>query len=59
MARLEDGSDEKETRAPGTGLGLSLVYAVARLHQAVLSLADNAPGLRVTLEFQAAAPATV
>ena len=58
FVRLQGGSDEEEARAPGTGLGLSLVYAVARLHQAVLSLADNAPGLRVTLEFQAAATAT-
>jgi signal transduction histidine kinase len=36
---------------PGNGLGLSLVAAVARLHGAVLSLGDNAPGLRVTLRF--------
>jgi signal transduction histidine kinase len=54
FVRLQDRSPEDEARAPGTGLGLSLVYAVARLHQAGLSLADNAPGLRVTLEFQAA-----
>jgi signal transduction histidine kinase len=54
FVRLQDRSPEDEARTPGTGLGLSLVYAVARLHQAGLSLADNAPGLRVTLEFQAA-----
>lgn len=35
--------------SPGTGLGLSLVAAVARLHGAALDLDDNAPGLRVTL----------
>ncbi len=35
---------------PGSGLGLSLVAAVARLHQAQLELADAAPGLRVALE---------
>lgn len=35
----------------GTGLGLSLVAAVARLHGARLELSDNAPGLRVRLGF--------
>jgi signal transduction histidine kinase len=38
---------------PGTGLGLSLVAAVARLHGAALSLGDNAPGLVVRCEFPA------
>jgi signal transduction histidine kinase len=37
--------------SPGTGLGLSLVAAVARLHRATLELGDNAPGLRVTVTF--------
>ena len=41
--------------APGNGLGLSLVAAVAKLHGARLALADNAPGLRVTLTFAAGA----
>jgi signal transduction histidine kinase len=36
---------------PGAGLGLSLVSAVARMHDAKLELADNRPGLRVTLRF--------
>ena len=41
-----------ETRAtPGNGLGLSLVSAVARLHDAALELSDNRPGLRVSLIF--------
>jgi signal transduction histidine kinase len=35
----------------GSGLGLSLVAAIARLHGARLALEDNAPGLRVVLEF--------
>lgn len=35
----------------GTGLGLSLVSAVARMHDAELELADNHPGLRVTFRF--------
>jgi signal transduction histidine kinase len=38
----------------GTGLGLSLVAAIARLHHADLKLADNAPGLKVMLDFRAA-----
>jgi signal transduction histidine kinase len=36
---------------PGSGLGLSLVAAVAKLHGARLELLDNEPGLVVTLEF--------
>ncbi len=39
---------------PGNGLGLSLVQAVAKLHQATLTLGDAAPGLIVTLRFAAA-----
>lgn len=38
---------------PGNGLGLSLVDAVAKLHGATLALADNRPGLRVSLGFKA------
>ena len=36
---------------PGSGLGLSLVAAVAKLHGAQLILDDAGPGLRVTLRF--------
>lgn len=39
---------------PGSGLGLSLVAAVAQMHHAPLELGDNAPGLRVTLTFDVA-----
>ena len=35
----------------GSGLGLSLVAVVAKLHQAKVSLEDNRPGLRVVLDF--------
>jgi signal transduction histidine kinase len=38
-------------QAPGSGLGLSLVAAVARMHHAGLDLGDNHPGLRVVLRF--------
>lgn len=34
---------------PGSGLGLSLVAAVARLHGGAVSLEDNDPGLKVRL----------
>lgn len=37
---------------PGSGLGLSLVQAVAQLHRARIELADNQPGLRVRLDFE-------
>ena len=40
---------ETSRTAPGTGLGLSLVAAVARLHGGAVRLEDNAPGLRVVL----------
>jgi signal transduction histidine kinase len=40
----------------GSGLGLSLVAAIARLHEARLTLEDNAPGLRVVVQFHAARP---
>jgi signal transduction histidine kinase len=36
---------------PGSGLGLSLVKAIAALHQVSIELTDNDPGLRVLLRF--------
>jgi signal transduction histidine kinase len=42
---------EKSRTEPGTGLGLSLVQAVARLHGGAVRLEDNAPGLRVILRI--------
>lgn len=43
---------ESSRNSPGTGLGLSLVAAVARLHDAELELHDNGPGLRACLRFR-------
>jgi signal transduction histidine kinase len=37
---------------PGSGLGLSLVAAVARLHGGSIALEDNQPGLKVRLSFK-------
>lgn len=44
---------EQSRSRPGTGLGLSLVAAVARLHGGTLRLEDNAPGLRAVLSLPA------
>ena len=44
---------EPSRNAPGNGLGLSLVRAIARRHLGTVELADNRPGLRVRLEFPA------
>lgn len=48
---------ETSRNSPGTGLGLSLVAAVARLHGARLTLDDNAPGLKAAIHFPRRAPA--
>ena len=42
---------EASRNSPGTGLGLSLVAAVAHFHNAQLLLEDNAPGLKAILRF--------
>ncbi len=39
---------------PGSGLGLALVRAIAERHGARITLSDNAPGLRVVIEFATA-----
>lgn len=44
---------ERDHGAPGSGLGLSLVNAVVRLHQGQLELRSMAPGLRVSCTFSA------
>lgn len=49
FVRLESSRTE-----PGSGLGLSLVAAVARLHRGVLRIEDNAPGVRAVIDLPAA-----
>lgn len=42
---------DRSRQTPGNGLGLSLVAAVAALHDARLMLGDNKPGLKVDVQF--------
>jgi signal transduction histidine kinase len=42
---------EMSRSAPGSGLGLSMVAAVVRLHHGTIELSDAAPGLAVTIRL--------
>jgi signal transduction histidine kinase len=44
---------ERSRSTPGSGLGLALSAAVARLHEAKVDLSDARPGLRATIAFSA------
>jgi signal transduction histidine kinase len=48
---------EKSRSEPGSGLGLSLASAVARMHGGELKLEDNHPGLRSVIALPRAGPA--
>lgn len=48
---------EAARTTPGNGLGLSLVAAIAGLHDIALEPLDNAPGLRMRLTIPLASPA--
>jgi len=45
---------EKSRTEPGSGLGLSLVAAVARLHRGTFRIEDNVPGVRAVMDLPAA-----
>ena len=49
---------EQSRSQPGSGLGLSLASAVARLHGGELKLEDNHPGLRTVISLPRGAPGT-
>ncbi|WP_228518605.1 MULTISPECIES: HAMP domain-containing sensor histidine kinase [unclassified Gluconobacter] len=49
MVRLD-----RSRSVPGTGLGLSMVRAIVRLHGGQIRLLDNEPGLRCELNFPSA-----
>ena len=53
FGRFYRGAASRST--PGNGLGLSLVAAIAGLHQARIELSDNGPGLCVTVTLGAMA----
>jgi signal transduction histidine kinase len=42
---------EQSRNTKGNGLGLSLVAAIARIHNATIALEDNNPGLKVIVSF--------
>jgi signal transduction histidine kinase len=50
---------ERSRSTPGTGLGLSLVKAIAELHEASIRLEDAGPGLRVVIRFPVARSGSV
>jgi signal transduction histidine kinase len=50
---------EQSRSQPGSGLGLSLASAVARLHGGELKLEDNQPGLRTVISLPRAAQPAV
>ncbi|MEC3863106.1 ATP-binding protein [Mesobacterium sp. TK19101] len=49
---------DRSRNQPGTGLGLSLVDAIAELHGGTLELSDNKPGLRACLTLRGSRPRT-
>jgi len=46
---------DRSRSAPGNGLGLALVAAIAQIHEADFRLSDNEPGLRARLIFSQSA----
>lgn len=50
---------ERDRSQDGSGLGLSLVAAVMRLHRATVTLLDNSPGLKVVCRMPLAASGSI
>ena len=50
---------ERSRQSPGSGLGLSLVAAVAHLHEIEIEMTDNRPGVRARLLFPAVPAAPI
>jgi signal transduction histidine kinase len=50
---------EQSRSQPGSGLGLSLASAVARLHGGELLLADNKPGLKSIIALPRGGPVQI
>lgn len=55
LTRVTERFYRLESRVPGSGLGLSIVTAIARLHQGELQLEDAHPGLRARIVLPRAA----
>ncbi|ODT84953.1 MAG: hypothetical protein ABS78_21925 [Phenylobacterium sp. SCN 70-31] len=52
LALRRFGRLDESRGSPGSGLGLTLVQTVARVHRGHLSLSDNAPGLLAEVVFE-------
>jgi signal transduction histidine kinase len=50
---------ERSRSSPGSGLGLALVAAIARLHEAPVELDDARPGLMVDIRFRVSSSGTL
>jgi signal transduction histidine kinase len=57
LAVSDNGPGMQPGTPSGSGLGLNLVKAIARLHRGEIALRDNAPGLRVECRFEKTLPA--
>jgi signal transduction histidine kinase len=44
---------DRSRSTAGSGLGLSLVAAIAELHRIVVEVGDQRPGVRIALKFPA------
>jgi signal transduction histidine kinase len=52
LAISDNGPGMQPGTPSGSGLGLNLVRAIAKLHRGEVALHDNSPGLRVECRFE-------